>query len=176
MPARFCRALAAAALLLLLGLAAAPVAQADAQRPITAGAGALFSYGPDYGAGSDRAWREGFATFELRSDRRLRYGLRPIYSFAVSGQGAVYGAVGLHGAVSLGPVEITPHFSVGLFQDRRTGFDARELLQFRSGLDAFLPLGPDLAVGLGLYHVSNARITRRSANLDVVRLSLLWRR
>lgn len=177
MPARSLRrALAAAALALPLALATAPAAEADPQRPITAGAGALFSYGPDYGAGSARAWRDGFATFELRSDRRLWQGLRPIYSFAASGQGAIYGAVGLHGAFSLGPVEITPHLSVGLFQDGRGGFEARELLQFRSGIDAFLPLGPNTALGLGIYHVSNAGITRRSADLDVVRLSILWRR
>jgi hypothetical protein len=166
------RALLAAAIALPLALAAPALAS---DRPVTAGAGALVSFGPDFGAGSGRAWREGFATFEYRSDRRLWRGLRPIYGFAASGQGAVYGTVGLHGAFSLGPVEVTPHFSVGLFQDGRGGFDSRELLQFRSGIDAFLPVGRNAALGLGIYHVSNARITSRSANLDVVRLSLLWR-
>ena len=80
---------------------------------------------------------------------------------------------GLHG--QLGPVELTPHFDLGLFQDGRGGFDARELVQFRSGLDLLVPLGPRMSVGLGYYHVSSARITRRSADLDVVRLALSWR-
>lgn len=135
----------------------------------------LVSFGPDYGAGTKRAWREGFATFEYRSGRRLWRGIKPVYSFAVSREGAMLGAVGLYGGFRLGPVEITPHFSVGLYQDGIGGFDAKELLQFRSGIDALVPLSDTVSLGLGIYHVSNADITRRSADLDVARLSIVWR-
>jgi hypothetical protein len=135
----------------------------------------LLSFGPDYGAGSSRAWNEGYLTAEHRSDRDLWRGLRPIYGLAVSREGAALGTVGVFAAFQLGAVEITPHFSLGLWQDGAGGFDEDELIQFRTGIDAFLPLSPDVSVGLGIYHVSNAGITSRSADLDVVRLSLLWR-
>lgn len=153
----------------LAAAAAAPVA-AD-ERP-----GVLFSFGPDFGAGSSRAWNEGLATLEYRSARVLGWGLRPIYGVAVSGQGGILGTAGLHAVFQLGVVEVTPHFSLGLWQDGSGGFDSDELIQFRTGIDAFLPLSPTVSLGLGIYHVSNAGITSRSADLDVVRLSLLWRR
>jgi hypothetical protein len=157
------------ALLSALAAAVALPAVAD-ERPAV-----LFSFGPDYGAGSSQAWNEGYLTAEFRSDRDLWRGVRPIYGLAVSREGAVLGTVGVHASFQLGAVEVTPHFSLGLWQDGEGSFDEDELIQFRTGIDAFLPLSPDVSLGLGVYHVSNAGITSRSADLDVVRLSLLWR-
>jgi hypothetical protein len=162
---------AAAALTAALGAAALPGPATAGDRPAF-----LVSVGPDYGAGSDRAWREGYATFEYRSAQRIWWELRPLYSFAVSRQGAVLGTAGVHAVFRLGPFDVTPHFGVGLWQDGRGGFDSKELIQFRTGIDAFVPLSATVSVGLGIYHVSNAGLTNRSADLDVVRLSLMWRR
>ena len=163
---------AAALALTCLAAAATPAVAQD--RPAGGGA-VLLSFGPDLGASGTRTWREGYATAEYRSDRPLWRGVRPLYGLALSRQGAVLATVGVHGVLRLGPVEVTPHFGLGLWQDGRGRFDGRELLQFRSGIDAFLPLSDRASVGLGYYHVSNAGITRRSADLDVIRLSLLWR-
>ena len=136
---------------------------------------ALLSYGPDLGASGGGKWRAAQLAGEIRSAREVLGPLRPIYSFAVSRRGGVMGGVGVHGLVPLGPLELTPHFSLGLWQDGPGGFDARELVQFRSGIDLFLPITPDISVGVGYYHVSNASLTRRSADEDVIRLAVLWR-
>ena len=165
----------AAALMGVALLALAAPAAAQSWGPAASGPAFVISAGPDFGAGSSRAWRESFATFEYRSDRAIWRGVRPLYSFSVARHGAVLGTVGVHGVFQLGRVEVTPHFGVGLYQDGRGSFDRRELLQFRSGIDAFLPVTDRVSVGIGYYHVSNARITNRSADLDVIRLSILWR-
>jgi hypothetical protein len=164
-----------APLLAALALAAAVPAIVPGAASAQEGRAFLLSFGPDYGAGSDRAWDEGYATLEYRSDRRLWLGLRPLYSFSVSREGAILGTAGVHAVFRLGPVDITPHFGIGLWQDGSGGFESRELIQFRTGIDALLPLSPAVSVGLGIYHVSNAGITSRSADLDVVRLALQWR-
>lgn len=166
---------AALALALLAGLG--PAAAQDRPEPRSMdrpGPALLFSVGPDFGAGRSRAWREGFASLERRSDTPLRFGLRPLQSVSVGRHGAVLATVGVHAVWRVGPVTVTPHFGPGLYHGGGR-FDAKELLQFRSGVDVFLPLTERTAIGLGIVHVSNARITRRSANLDIVRLSILWR-
>lgn len=157
-----------AAALMLLGLPLAPAAQA-ADRP-----SALLSYGPDLGESGGGKWRAAQLTGEIRSGTPLFGPLRPIYSFSVSRDGGIMGGVGVHGMFPLGPVEVTPHFSLGLWQDGSGGFEARELIQFRSGIDFFVPVTANTRIGLGYFHVSNAGITRRSADQDVIRLAVMW--
>ena len=96
-------------------------------------------------------------------------------TFSLNRRGGVMVGAGLYLPGQLGAVEVTPHFSVVAWQDGRGGFEVRELVQFRSGIDLAVPVSPTTSVGLGIFHVSNAGITRRSANLDVVRLAVLWR-
>ena len=158
-----------AAVLALFCLALPGAVQADGRTA------AYLSFGPDYGGRSSEIWRRAVATGEIRSGRTALAGLRPVYSFAVTRRGGVMAGAGLHTGLQLGAVEVTPHFSVLLWQDGRGGFTTRELVQFRTGIDLFVPLSRDTSVGLGYYHVSNAGLTRRSANLDVLRLGVLWR-
>ena len=157
-----------AAALMLIGLPLAATAQ-TADRPA-----ALLGYGPDFGESGAGKWRAAQLSAEYRSANRLVGPLRPIYSFSVSRKGGIMGGVGVFGVIPLGPVEVTPHFSLGLWQDGSGGFDADELIQFRSGIDFFVPVSANARVGLGIYHVSNAGITNRSADQDVVRLSVMW--
>ena len=158
-----------AAMLAALCLASPASAQGD-PRPA-----AFLSVGPDYGASGAQVWRQAVVTGEIRSARTVIWGLQPIYSFAVTRRGGLMAGAGLHTALRLGVAEVTPHFSVVLWQDGQGGFEARELLQFRSGIDLMVPLTQSVSVGVGIYHVSNAGITRRSADMDVVRLGLQWR-
>ena len=157
-----------AAALILIGLPLAATAQ-TADRPA-----ALLGYGPDFGESGAGKWRAAQLSAEYRSANRLVGPLRPIYSFSVSRDGGIMGGVGLHGMFPLGPVEVTPHFSLGLWQDGSGGFEARELIQFRSGIDFFVPVTANTRIGLGYFHVSNAGITRRSADQDVIRLAVMW--
>jgi len=154
---------------LLLGLfAAAPATDAGAAER----GSWLVSIGPDFGAGTANAWQAGLTTIEYRARQPVVHGLRPVYALAASRRGAVLASAGLHASFFLGPVEITPHFSVGIYHGGPDGQGSKERLQFRTGVDAFLPIGEDLSLGFGVYHVSNARITSASANLDVARVSL----
>lgn len=116
------------------------------------------------------------AGVELRGDRDLWRGVRPVFGLGATREGSVLATAGVYRVFRIGPVAATPHFGPALFHDGRAGLDARALLQFRSGIDVFVPVGETVALGLGIYHVSNAGITSRSANLDVVRVSLLRRR
>ncbi|MBK5928472.1 acyloxyacyl hydrolase [Rhodobaculum claviforme] len=154
---------AGAAVLLAL---AAPPALADDRTAY------LLSIGPDLGSSGSR---DPVFTAEVRSGRTVWAGLRPIYSFSVTEHGGVLGGVGLYGDYRLGAARITPNFSVALYQDGRGGFESRELLQFRTGIDVMFPVTTNVSVGVGYFHVSNAGITNRSADIDVVRLSVLWR-
>lgn len=157
------RSLAAAALALALS---APPALADDRTAY------LLSVGPDLGSSGSR---DPVVTGEVRSGRALWAGFRPLYSFSVTEDGGVLGGVGLFGDYRLGAAQITPNFSVALFQDGRGGFESRELLQFRTGIDVMFPVTTNMSVGVGYFHVSNAGITNRSADIDVVRLSVQWR-
>lgn len=135
----------------------------------------LFSVGPNFGTTSSPRSSDAVATLEWRPEQYWVWGTKPIWSLGVAGDGAFYVSGGVRGDFTLGRVLMTPHFSLALYQDGQGGFEAKELLQFRTGIDAFLPLGDRTMVGLGYYHLSNAQLTRRSADLDVVRLSLLVR-
>lgn len=157
----------------------ATLAALAAPAPLVAGDW-VFTVGPDLGRGSTKAAESTFLTIEYRSPTALAtiWGvpLQPIWSLSGNNRGAVLATWGVHTAFSLGPVEVTPHFGVGLYQSGQGGAGrGKELLQFRSGIDAFVPINDRTAVGLGIAHVSNARITSRSANLDIVRLSLRQR-
>ena len=159
--------------------AAAAIAAMAAPAPLVAGDW-VFAAGPDYGVGAAQAWRAAFVTVEYRSTTPLvtvwDVPLNPVWSVSGNRRGAALATWGVHASFALGPVEVTPHFGVGLYQSGQGGAGrGKELLQFRSGIDAFLPLTDRTALGLGIVHVSNARITSRSANLDIVRLSLRQR-
>lgn len=163
------RLLPRALVLALVPLLALTAPSAQAQ-PF--GGEALLSLGPDLGGSGNRT---AVFTGEIRPAREVWAGLQPIYSFSVTERGGILGGAGLMGDYRLGAVRITPNFSLVLFQDGSGGFDSRELIQFRTGIDLLVPLTPATSVGLGYFHVSNAGITRRSADMDVVRLSVVWR-
>lgn len=150
-------------------------ATAAAPDPL-AGHGLLLGAGPDFGAPSARVWRRSVAGVEVRGDRDLWRGVRPTFGLGVTRAGSVLATAGAYRVFRIGPVAATPHFGPALFHDGRAGLDARALVQFRSGIDLFVPVGETVALGLGVYHVSNAGITSHSANLDVVQLSVLLRR
>lgn len=156
-------------------LAAGLFAVAALAAPAAAQGTLLISYGPDFGATDDDRWRYGFVTGEVRPDGAFWRGVKPIYSFGVSGEGAVYLSAGIRGDIPVGGFLVTPHFSVAAYQDGRGGFDSKELLQFRTGIDAFWPLSHNVWLGIGYYHISNASITDKSADADVVRVNLMWR-
>jgi hypothetical protein len=94
----------------------------------------------------------------------------------VSVDGAAYVTAAVRKDYRLGPVQITPYIGPALYQSHLgTRFASKELLQFRTGFDVFVPVSNRLSFGLGFYHMSNANITNASAGLDVTRLGLQYR-
>jgi hypothetical protein len=160
-------------LLVFIALVAAPAVPVVAQTG--SGGGVVLSYGLDLGRDGSDQWRHSVATIELRPDQSWFGAVKPIWSLGISGDGAVYVAGGIRGDFDVGGFLVTPHFSLALYQDGRGGFDADELVQFRTGIDAFVPISDSTMLGLGYYHLSNARLTSKSADQDVVRLTVLFR-
>ena len=138
-----------------------------------------FSLGPEVDARGGRRLSQNFATLEYLPESRAPFGTRPVYAAALSSDGAGFVSAGLRHDYRLGPLQVTPHFSVAAWHSGQHGFETRELLQFRTGLDLYLSVTENTAVGLGFYHLSNGQLTRSitpfSADVDVVRIGLLHR-
>jgi len=120
--------------------------------------------------------RDGFVTVEYRPHRQTWRGLSPLYAAGASADGAAYFSAALRKDFEWGGVSLSPYLGPALYQSRPgRRYDGRELLQFRSGFDLTYALSPALRVGLGYYHISNARLNQRSADIDVTRLVLMVR-
>lgn len=106
-------------------------------------------------------------------DGELFWGLQPLYGVGVFGDGGVYITAGLRKDFRWNKITLTPHTGTALFESGQNGanFDD-ETIQFRTGLDVGLQLNDRLDVSLGYFHMSNAGLTRASADVDVLRLGL----
>ena len=120
--------------------------------------------------------RDGFVTLEYRPHRQLWRGLSPLYAAGVSADGAAYFSAALRKDFEWGRLALSPYLGPALYQSRPgRRYDGQELLQFRSGFDLTYALTPAVRVGLGYYHMSNARLNDSSAEIDVTRLVLMVR-
>jgi hypothetical protein len=106
----------------------------------------------------------------------LPWGLKPVVAAGAFADGGAWLGTGVRKDFRLGPLGISPHTGPVLYQSRLAdGARSNEWLQFRTGFDVWLPLGTNARVGVGHYHLSNAQITRGSADTDAWRLSFHWR-
>jgi len=117
----------------------------------------------------------GFLSVEYRPAQEIGWRFKPAYALGVSVDGAAYVTAAVRKDYRLGPVQITPYIGPALYQSKLGRFESKELLQFRTGFDVFVPLTNKLSFGLGFYHMSNANITNKSAGLDITRVSLQYR-
>jgi hypothetical protein len=134
----------------------------------------LFSYGrqdPD----KKPVGEDGFLSVEYRPAHEIGWRFKPLYALGVSVDGAAYVSAAVRKDYRLGPVQITPYIGPALYQSKLGRFASKELLQFRTGFDVLVPLTNKVSVGLGYYHMSNAKITNASAGLDITRVSLQYR-
>lgn len=109
----------------------------------------------------------------------LPWGLKPVAAVGAFSDGGAWLGPGVRKDFRLGSVGITPYTGPVLYQ-RQLGGGVRinrgkEWLQFRTGFDVWVPVGPTMRLGIGHYHLSNAQITKGSADTDVWRVSLAWR-
>jgi hypothetical protein len=119
----------------------------------------------------------GFVNVEyLPNGPVLWRGLVPRYDFGISVDGAVFGSAGLRKGFYVSNVIITPYTGIVAYQsDLSKSYKGRELIQFKTGIDVSLPLTPKVSLGIGYFHISNAGLTRSSAEIDVSRVLLQYR-
>jgi hypothetical protein len=115
--------------------------------------------------------RNGFFSVEYRPKQELVYGLQTLYGVGLSMDGAGYATIGIRKGYNFGRVRLEPYFGPAIYQSSLGNFSAKELMQFRAGADVFVG-GEDMAVGIGFYHISNARLTSGSAGLDIIHATL----
>jgi hypothetical protein len=120
---------------------------------------------------------DGFVNIEyLPNGPALWRGLKPRYDLGVSVDGAVFGSAGLRKDFYVSNVLITPYTGLVAYQsDLGKSYKGRELIQFKTGIDVTVPLTPKVSLGVGYYHISNAGLTRSSAEIDVSRVLLQYR-
>lgn len=120
--------------------------------------------------------RDGFLTLEARPSQTLFWGLKPIYAAGLSVDGGGFLSYGVRKDYHWQRLQFTPNFGPTLYQaSLGERFQGRQLIQFRTGFDLLLEVTPQLSVGAGVYHISNAKLTPQSAGIDVRRLTLQWR-
>ena len=97
----------------------------------------------------------------------------PVLTIGASEDGLFYVSGGLSAPFHLGNFEIRPHFGPVFYQsDLSDSFDLEEVLQFKTGLDIGYRFTERLSLTAGYNHLSNAKITSESADLDVTHIGL----
>lgn len=119
--------------------------------------------------------QDGFLTIEGRPAREIGWGFKPVYSLGLSVDGAGFVGYGVRKDYRWGNVQLTPFFGPALYQKEAGRFEAKELMQFRTGFDVIYNLTPSVGLGFGMYHISNAGLTSVSAGIDVTRLTLQFK-
>jgi lipid A 3-O-deacylase len=98
---------------------------------------------------------EGVVEHYFSEFSRLR--LQPLAGAAVTADGAYYAFVGLRRPISIERWQLVPSFSVAGYE-QGDGKNLGGTLEFRSGLDLMYELRAGARIGVGFYHLSNARI------------------
>lgn len=135
----------------------------------------LFSYGMNNPRKTSPG-TDGFLSAEYWPAEPLLWKLKPIYGVGVSTDGAAYITAATRRDFKLGPVTLSPYTGPVLYQSKMgSNWEGRELIQFRTGIDVVIPLTDALSLGAGFYHISNAGLTTRSAEIDVSRISVQYK-
>jgi hypothetical protein len=116
--------------------------------------------------------QDGFVTIESRPSEEILWSLKPLYVAGLSVDGAGFAGVGVRKDYRWKDFQVTPFTGPVLYQQSLRNFESNQLLQFRTGFDVLYNVTPDVGVGVGVYHISNAGITSASAGIDVTRFTV----
>lgn len=117
----------------------------------------------------DGPGKSGVASLEWQSGRPWVWGLRPCGAIG-AGENLLYATACVSKPVPLGQrFTLVPSFGPTLLT---TGNGTAELLQFRTSIQLQVKLQGDWRAGVGMYHISNASITKKSAGMDIVFASI----
>jgi hypothetical protein len=121
----------------------------------------------------DGPGKQGVVSVDYLSRFRIAgSGLRPYVTVGSSTDGLRYLGVGAYKRLAWGPFELMPSAGPALYHSNR-GKGTSERLQFRTGIELNYPLQGDAGIGVGFYHLSNARLSKDTAAVDVTYVS--WR-
>lgn len=124
--------------------------------------------------GKSDVGQDGFLTAEYLSYSPLLWELKPNFAIGLSVDGGGFVGAGVRKDFAWGPVVVTPSFGPVLFQSDLGRFESKELIQFKTGIDASIAVAKNAYVGVGVFHISNAGLTKSSAGVDVTRVSVRW--
>jgi hypothetical protein len=111
---------------------------------------------------------------EWRSGQVWWRGIKPLVSAGAFADGGAHLGVGVYRDFHWGAWSVTPFTGPVLYQSQLGQSASSEILQVRTGFDVKWAISPQTQLGLGHYHLSNAQITRGSADTDVWRATLSW--
>ncbi|OYW14184.1 MAG: hypothetical protein B7X02_00610 [Rhodospirillales bacterium 12-54-5] len=99
--------------------------------------------------------------------RDVYYGVRPTVGGFVTGDGTVYGSVGINWDLPLGtaPFFITPGFGIGGYH-QGGGKPLGYALEFRSTIEASYQFATHERVGFALSHLSNAGLGSKNPGVE----------
>jgi lipid A 3-O-deacylase len=112
---------------------------------------------------------------ELELRGPWRWGVvRPVAGLLTTTGGAAYLYSGVAFEIPIvGSLRLTPAFAPGLVLARGDG-DLGHIVEFRSSLELSVALDPMVRVGLGLSHISNARLGTSNPGVEVLTLRLAF--
>ncbi|NTW55725.1 MAG: hypothetical protein HGB20_01615 [Chlorobiaceae bacterium] len=135
----------------------------------------LITAGSNSKSGSDGPGKDVLISVDYRPDSYLFWKFKPLYAFGFAPDGAVYTSFGIRKDYRIGPVQITPFFGPALYQrDIGSRWEAKELLQFRTGFDVMVPVTGEIKIGGGFYHISNGQNNDYSADIDVTHATVAF--
>lgn len=97
--------------------------------------------------------------------------IQPMLGVMATGDGAVYGYVGLSADVALGSsIVVRPSFAVGAF-DEGSGRDLGHTVEFRSGIEIAYQFADRSRLGVELSHLSNAGLDDDNPGAETILLT-----
>jgi len=128
---------------------------------LSVGANSLSKSGPG---------QNGWLTLSALGHEPYFWNIVPSHAAGLSADGAAFVTTGLAKRYKLSAFEFTPYWGPTLYQSRLGNWSRRDAIQFRTGIDVSIRMTDDASMFMGMYHISNAGISSKSAGIDVTHL------
>jgi hypothetical protein len=119
--------------------------------------------------------KNGIYAIEYWSAEEMFPKVRPMWSIASDGGVGGYASFTLRRDFELGQFQISPYAGIAAHQRDWTNYNAKELIQYRTGFDISWVPNERVQVTAGFYHMSNFGVTGTSASIDVTRIAFVSR-
>jgi hypothetical protein len=116
------------------------------------------------------------SSIELFSKDNLISNIRPYFALSFADESAAYMSIGIYNDIKFGRLKIIPYFGPAFCQKKIGSWNAKEILNFRTGTELSIDLTSNFTIGVGFYHISNAAITGydNSFGVDIKYIKLCY--